>query len=465
MADDTTRAPKSNGVALIPFVLFVVIYLGAGIIYQIQGVENAFYQFPPVVAILIATIVAFIMFNRGSSISDNFATFAKGAGNVDVMTMLMIYLLAGAFSTVASAMGGIDSTVNLGVTLIPAQFIAAGVFVIAAFLSVATGTSMGTVGALVPIALGLADKAGLSIPLVLAACLSGAMFGDNLSMISDTTIASTRTQRVELKDKFRTNFWIALPAAIITVVLLIVFSHPAAAATASAGDFSLVKVLPYILVLVLALTGMDVFTVLIIGILVAGIIGLGYGDLTVLTFASNIYDGFTSMIEVFFLTLFCAGIAELTKRYGGIQWLVDKIGALCKSAKSTQVGIFALTGLVDAATANNTVAIVVTGSIAGTLSEKFHIDPRRTASLMDIASCVVQGFIPYGAQMLLIMSLTNNACGPLAIMAGNWYLMLLAVFAILSIVIPGYSKFVCKGEWDFDAWKPVASEKKAEAQA
>ena len=455
MPEEQSGAVKSNGLALIPFAVFIVIYLGAGIILQAQGVEMAFYQFPSVVAALIAVVAAFAMFYK-AGIMDNFSTFAKGAGNEDVMCMLMIFLLAGAFSAVAGAMGGIESTVNMGVTFIPARFITAGMFVIAAFLSVATGTSMGTVGALVPIAVGLADKAGLSMPLILAACLTGAMFGDNLSMISDTTIASTRTQAVELKDKFKTNFWIALPAAIITIVLLVVFGAPETATAVDAGEFSAIKVLPYVLVLVLALLGMNVFLVLLIGILAAGVIGMGYGDITALDFAGNIWTGFQGMIEVFLLSMFCGGIAELTKRYGGLQWLVEKVSAFCKGKKSAQVGIATMTGLTDMATANNTVAIIVTGSLSRDISTKFGIDPRRTASLIDIASCVMQGFIPYGAQMLTVMALSEGAASPLAIMGCNWYLMLLTVFAILSIVIPKYSDFVCKGEWDWENHKPMS---------
>lgn len=454
MVEEVKETAKSNGAALIPFSIFVVIYLGAGIVLQIQGVEMAFYQFPAVVASLIATIIAFVQFHK-AGINSNFSTFAKGAGNEDVMCMLMIFLLAGAFSAVANAMGGVDSTVNLGVAMVPAQFITAGMFVIAGFLSLATGTSMGTVAALVPIAVGLADKAGLSLPLILAACLTGAMFGDNLSMISDTTIASTRTQVVELKDKFRTNFWIALPAALITIVLLIIFGAPTNPVPADAADFNIIKVLPYILVLAFALVGLNVFLVLIIGIVAAGLIGIAFGDLTPLTFAGSIWEGMQGMIEVFLLSMFCAGIAALTKRYGGIQWLVDKVNSFAKGTKSAQMGIAAITGLTDAATANNTVAIIVTGPIARDISRQHKIDPRRTASLLDISSCIMQGFIPYGAQMLLLMSLSEGAVGPFDIIANNWYLVLLVVFTILSIMVPAYSKFVCKGKWDWQANKPV----------
>ena len=234
---------KSSGLALVPFLVFILIYLGAGIILQNKGVEMAFYQFPAVVAMFIAVLVAFAM-NYKAGINTNFSIFAKGAANEDVMAMLMIYLLAGAFSAVAKSMGGVDATVNMGVSIIPASLLTAGLFVIAAFLATATGTPMGTIGALVPIALGVGDKAGLSLPLVMAAVVSGAMFGDNLSMISDTTIAATRTQKVELKDKFRTNFWISCPAAVVTIILLIIFGRPESAQALTVDPFSFVKVIP-----------------------------------------------------------------------------------------------------------------------------------------------------------------------------------------------------------------------------
>lgn len=470
------KATKPNGLAILPFLAFIVIYLGSGLILQAQGVEMAFYQFPAVVSIFIATILAFIGFHK-TGIMENFSIFVRGAANEDIMCMLMIFLLAGAFSTVAKAMGGIDSTVNLCLTFIPPQFVTAGVFVISAFLSLATGTSMGTVAALVPLTLGLSAQAGLHLPLILAACLTGAMLGDNLSMISDTTIAATRTQNVELKDKFRTNFWVVLPAALVTVVLLLIFGAPDTAVTMEVGSFNIIKVLPYVVVLVLALTGMNVFLVLSLGILMAGLIGMGFGDFGPLEFATNIYAGFTSMIEVFLLSMFCGGIAELTKHYGGIQWLVDKINGFCKGARSAQVGIFCMAGLVDAAVANNTVSIIVTGPLAKDISINHGIDPRRTASLLDIASCTLQGFIPYGAQMLTIVSLCKAAADagtitqaamatvdPIAIISCNWYLMLLLVTTLLSIMIPAYCKFTAKGEWDYTNWCVKGTKANADVQ-
>lgn len=438
---------KANGLALIPFAIFIAIYLGAGAIMSAQGVEFAFYQFPSVVAVFIATIVAFIIFK--GSIDDKFAIFAKGAGNLDITCMLMIFLLAGAFSAVASAMGGVDSTVNLGLSVIPARYITAGVFVISAFLSFATGTSMGTVGAVVPVALGLVDKAGLNMSLVMGACLCGALFGDNLSMISDTTISATRTQNVELKDKFRANFGIALPASIITIVLLLMFGAPEKVVEMQHLDYNIVKVLPYLIVVVCALIGINVFCVLLLGIVSAGAIGIIYGDLTMLTLAQNIWKGFQGMIEVFLLSMFIGGIAELTKHYGGIKWLLEKISKMFKGKKSAQCGIALLTGLSDVATANNTISIIISGQIANDVSKEYDIDPRKTASILDISSCVMQGMLPYSAQFLTIVSLTNGRVNPISVIGHNWYLFLLAAFMIISFFIPKMDSALVKGKWNW----------------
>ncbi|MBO5513209.1 MAG: Na+/H+ antiporter NhaC family protein [Mogibacterium sp.] len=430
---------KSNGVALLPFAVFIVIYLGAGIILQSQGVEMAFYQFPAAVAMFIAVLFAFAL-NYKAGINKNFKIFAKGAASEDIMNMLMIFLLAGAFSAVAKAMGGVDATVNFGISIIPASLITAGMFIISAFLGTATGTSMGTIGALVPIAIGMVDKTGLSLPLMMASCVSGAMFGDNLSMISDTTIAATRTQNVELKDKFRTNFWIALPAAVVTVVLLIIFGRPETAKAIEASGYDIVKVLPYILVLALALLGVNVFLVLTIGIFSAGIIGIAYGDLTVLTFAGEIWNGFQGMIEVFLLSMFIGGTAEMAKHYGGLDWLIEIISKRIRGKKSAQVGLSVLALLTDMATANNTIAIIVDGPMAKEIGTKYGVDPRKTASILDIFTCAMQGLLPYGAQFLLVASLSEGRVSPADVIPNNWYLFLLAFFAILSYFVPWYEK-------------------------
>ena len=381
-----------------------------------------------------------------------FKLFARGAGDENIMTMLMIFLLAGAFSSVAGAMGGVSSTANLGLAIIPPRFIVPGIFIIAAFLSTATGTSMGTVGAIVPIAYNMAKTADLNMSFVVAAVLTGAMFGDNLSMISDTTIAATRTQGVDLKDKFRTNAWISIPSALITLSLMVIFSK---GGTATGNlDYNLIKVVPYVLVLGLALLGLNVFAVLIIGIISASAVGVGTGAIGLMEVAAKIWAGYQGMIEVFILSMFVGGLAELTKHYGGLKWIIDKTSKLLKGPKSASVGIAVLSALTDAATANNTVAIIVTGEIAKEISEKYKIDPRRTASFLDIFSCIMQGFIPYGAQFLLIASLTKNAVNPTSMIPYNWYLIILGIMSLISVVFPSYNRIVCKGEWNWENMKP-----------
>ena len=442
---------EASGLALIPLLFFIVIYLGVGIVLHSKGVEMAFYQFPSVVAMTIAVILAFLMYHK-TGIDNNFKLFARGAGDENIMTMLMIFLLAGAFSSVAGAMGGVSSTANLGLAIIPPRFIVPGIFIIAAFLSTATGTSMGTVGAIVPIAYNMAKTADLNMSFVVAAVLTGAMFGDNLSMISDTTIAATRTQGVDLKDKFKTNAWISIPSALITLSLMVIFSK---GGTVTGNlDYNLIKVVPYVLVLGLALLGLNVFAVLIIGIISASAVGVGTGAIGLMEVAAKIWTGYQGMIEVFILSMFVGGLAELTKHYGGLKWIIDKTSKLLKGPKSASVGIAVLSALTDAATANNTVAIIVTGEIAKEISEKYKIDPRRTASFLDIFSCIMQGFIPYGAQFLLIASLTKNAVNPTSMIPYNWYLIILGIMSLISVVLPSYNRVVCKGEWNWENMKP-----------
>ena len=455
---------RGGGLALIPFLIFIIIYLGAGLLLQARGKEMAFYQFPSVTAMFIAVLAAFCMGKE--SINEKFSVFARGAANENVLTMLMIYILAGAFSTVAKAMGGVDSTVNLGLSVIPVQLLTAGVFVISAFMGTATGTSMGTITTIVPIVVGVADRSGLSIPMLLGACVGGAMFGDNLSMISDTTIAATRTQGCELRDKFKVNFFIALPAAAITVVILLLVGRPETVAPMGDLSFSIVKVLPYVAVLVLALIGVNVFLTLTIGIFSAGIIGMIGGELTVFTFAQAIWDGFTGMSEIFFLALFCGGLSEMIAHNGGITWLIEKLRGMMKGNKSAQVGVAALVSLADCATANNTVAIIVSGNVARDISREYKVDPRRTASLLDVFSCVFQGIIPYGAQLLTAATLTtlnyDIVMSPVEIVPYMWYCWILAAFGLLSIFVP-YADGTCRKDpwnWEYDVAESGVAEKK-----
>lgn len=445
---DQNEKIKPSGKALIPFAVFIFLYLGVGIILETSGTEMAFYQLPAPVAIIVGVVVAFVIFK--GSIEEKFSQFAKGCGNENILIMCFIYLFAGAFATVAKSMGGVDSTVNLGLSFIPAQYITAGLFVIAAFISVATGTSMGTISTVAPIAIATAEKAGLNMTLIVAAIIGGAMFGDNLSVISDTTIAATRTQNCELKDKFKVNFYIALPAAVLTFVLLIIFGKPETIVPIQKLDYNIVKVIPYILVLGLAVSGFNVFLTLGVGTVVAGIVGMAYGDLTPLTFAQNIYAGFTGMNEIFLLSMFTGGLAHMVTQHGGLQWILEKIQSVVKSEKSAQIGISAIAAAADMAVANNTVAIIITGPIAKELSRKYKVDPRKSASLLDIWTCIFQGFIPYGAQILLAGSLTAGAVSPLALFPFLWYQQLLAVFTLISMFIPYADGLIKKKPWNWE---------------
>lgn len=388
---------KGNPVALLPLVVFLALFLGAGIYFNIHGVDMAFYQLPAPVAAMVGIILAFII-GKGS-MDEKMDTFVKGVGDSNIIIMCMVYLLAGAFSAVASAMGGVDSTVNFGLSVIPPSLILPGLFIIACFVSTAMGTSMGTIGAVAPIAVEMATKAQLPVAVAVGAVVGGAMFGDNLSMISDTTIAATRTQGCEMKDKFIMNFKIALPAAILTIIIMI-FTGMSGQIPADL-EYNVIKIIPYIAVLVLALAGINVFLVLIIGIVLGGIIGLIDGSLTFISFAQTIYEGFTSMQEIFILSLLVGGLAALIAKDGGVDYLLHAITSRIKSTRGAEAGIGALVSVADICTANNTVAIVITGPMAKQIADENGVDPRRSASILDIFSCVWQGIIPYGAQLLL----------------------------------------------------------------
>lgn len=450
--------PKANGAALLPFIVFVLVYLATGIILNAMGVEMAFYQVAAPVCILPAIILAFIMFK--GSIDDKFNDFVRGCGDENIIIMCLIYILAGAFATVSKASGGVDSVVNFALSLIPVQFITAGIFLISCFISISTGTSVGTISAVGPIAVGVATKGNLPLTLVLGALVGGAMFGDNLSVISDTTIAATRTQNVGMKDKFRANIKIAIPAAIITFIILLVVGKPEGEVVLDDLTYKFILIIPYLFVLISALAGMNVFLVLTSGIVLSGIIGIFTGGLTMMTFAQNIFTGFSGMFEIFLLSLLTGGLSYMVSSNGGIEWLVQKIRGFAKDVKSAEVSIALLTLLTDAATANNTVAIIIDGPVAKEISKDFKVDPRRSASFLDTFSCVMQGIIPYGAQILIAAGLTKElgalAVSPVQIIPFLWYQALLAVFAILSIFIRFADP---KDKWDFENDVPLTETK------
>ena len=425
------KPSKANGLALIPFLIFIGIYLITGMVLNARGMEMAFYQLPAPIASFIGIIVAFMLFK--GSFEEKLSLFLKGCGDENIMIMCMVFLFAGAFTSVSSAMGGVDSVVNLGMTVIPPPYIAAGIFVMSAFISISTGTSVGTVTAVTPIALGLASAGGLNTTLVVGAVIGGSMFGDNLSMISDTTIAATRTQGVKMKDKFRANFAISFPAAIVTVILLLIFGRPEVVPEVQEYSYSLIKVLPYLFVLIASLLGINVFIVLTGGILFSGIVGIAADSFTVLELANHVYNGFTGMFEIFLLSMITGGLAKMVEKEGGIDWLLQKISKIIKGRKSAELGIAAMTSLTNMATANNTVAILIASPIAKDISERYEVDPKRTASLLDIFACIFQGILPYGAQMLFACALMENLNSPFQVITKCWYQYILMLFAVLSI--------------------------------
>ncbi|WP_443863927.1 Na+/H+ antiporter NhaC family protein [Fusobacterium ulcerans] len=433
---------KPSFVGLIPFLIFVAIYLGTGVVLQMKGVGMAFYQLPAPVAVFVGIIAAFILFK--GTIMEKFDTFLEGCGHQDIITMCIIYLLAGAFAGVSKAMGGVDATVNMGLTYIPAHYIAAGLFIIASFISTATGTSVGAIVSITPIAVGLAEKSGVPLPLILAAVMGGAMFGDNLSVISDTTIAATKTQGVEMRDKFRVNLYIAAPAAIITIILLLVFGKPDHVPHIEVLAYNFLKVLPYLVVLVLAITGINVFVVLTSGIFLSGIIGLAHGDFTLLSLTNEIYNGFLGMNEIFLLSLLTGGLATMSTKAGGIQWLIEQIQKIIVGKKSAKIGVGLLVAVTDMAVANNTVAIIINGSIAKKICQKYNVDLRESAAILDIFSCIFQGLIPYGAQMLILLGFTAGKVSPLDIIPLLWYQLLLFIFTVVFIFFSINEKIIAK---------------------
>ncbi|RDL45212.1 Na+/H+ antiporter NhaC family protein [Marinomonas piezotolerans] len=428
---------KPTPLALLPLLLFLTLFVGSGLWYQSQDVDFAFYQIQAPVAILPALVLA-ILLSRGA-LNERIDTFMKGVGDQTIITMVLIYLLAGAFASVAKAVGGVDATVNFGLSVIPPSFILPGIFIITAFVATSMGTSMGTIAAIAPIAIGVAEVTDLPLLTTVGAVVGGAMFGDNLSIISDTTIAATRTQGCEMRDKFRMNFKIALPAALLVLIWL--FLQGSEARLDQVQDYNIWLVLPYLAVLVLAVLGVNVLLVLFTGIVLAGVLGLvTMPEYAVSDWSKDIYAGYTGMQEIMILSLLIGGLGALMKSQGGLDWVVRSIenvsrtlGAKEGSRRVGELSISASVALTNLCTANNTVSILINGSVAKDVAQRYNVDPRRSASLLDIFSCVVQGLIPYGAQILLASSLAKVS--PLDVVTHVQYSWILALVAFVTIIM------------------------------
>lgn len=419
------RERKGNPWALLPIGVFLLIFIGTGILFR------DFYSMPAIVGFLIALVVAFVQ-NRKVGFQEKVAIISKGIGDENIVTMCLIFLAAGAFSGAVRAAGGVESTVNLGLSIIPPSVAVVGLFIIGCFISVSMGTSAGTITAMAPIGVGIAEKTGIGLPICMGAIVCGAMFGDNLSMISDTTIAAVRTQGCEMKDKFRENFLIVLPAAIITGILFFLITRGNMASIEGGLDYQLVRVLPYLVVLAGALIGINVFLVLIAGTVLSLIVGIGTGAFQISEMFQKMGEGVTSMYDITVISIIVAAIVALVKEYGGIEYILNVIKKRISGSKGGEFGISLLVLLVDCCTANNTVAIVMAGPIAKEISEEFHVSPKRSASLLDIFGSVGQGLIPYGAQLLAAAGLAGIT--PVAIMPYLYYPILMGISAVCFIL-------------------------------
>lgn len=417
---------RGRAIALLPIGIFLIIFLGSGILM------GDFYAMPAIVAFLIALAVAFMQ-NKSISFGEKFAIISEGVGDENIITMCLIFLCAGAFSGAVTAAGGVESTVNFGLSILPSGIAVVGLFVIGCFISVSMGTSMGTIAALAPIAVGISEKTGYEMAICIGAVVCGAMFGDNLSMISDTTIAAVKTQGCEMKDKFKANFLIVLPAAIVTIIAFLIITRNSNYEITGELSYNLLQILPYILVLVGALIGINVFLVLIGGTLAALIVGVATGTVAITEVFTVVGDGVTGMYDITVISIVVACIVSLVKANGGIQFILDLIRKGIKGRKGAEIGIAGLSLLIDACTANNTVAIVMAGPIAKEISEEFDVEPKRSASLLDIFTSVGQGLIPYGAQLLSAATLT--ALTPFEIMPYLFYPICMAISAVLVIML------------------------------
>lgn len=429
---DELRSEKNyKSLAFLPMIVFLALYVGCGVFFTIIGAEEPFGKMPRYVAVLIAILIAFLIYDRKTSMDTKVDVYAKGAGSSGVMLLGIIILLAGGFASVTAAMGGKESIVNLGLTLIPSHFLIPGIFIVTCIISTCIGTSMGTQVAMIPVAVAVAQGAGLNVAMAGAATIAGAYFGDNLSMISDTTIVATKGVGAEMKDKFKMNFFIALPAAVITIALYAVLSVGGSGKELGDLSFNVIEVLPYITVLVTAIVGMNVITVLVIGIIMSSVIGMAMGTVSFFDCAVAVSSGMQDMFFLFVFASLVSGLIELIKYYGGMEWLVDTLTAKIKGRRSCET-IIGLTALSLAGTTlNNTVAIVITAPIAKVLGGQYKIAPKRLASLMDIFACAILGLVPHDSSILLVQQ--YGGVNYLEILKYSFYPILLLVATMITI--------------------------------
>lgn len=417
---------NGNAWALIPLLLFVLLFLGVGII------SGDFTTMPLNVAITITVIVALLM-NRKETFAKKVEVFTKGAGHSNIILMMLIFILAGAFSTTAEKMGGVSSTVNLGLSLIPQNLIIVGLFIICMFVSISMGTSVGTVAAIAPVGFGFAQATDVPAALAMATVVGGAMFGDNLSMISDTTIAAVRTQKTKMSDKFKVNFKIVLPGAIITIIILFFLTNGISIDHTKNYDYNLIKVIPYLLVLILALVGINVIIVLIGGTVLAGIIGLIDGSFGWNGLLNAISKGIIGMEDIAMIALLIGGLVGIIQHNGGIDWLLNFVRSKVKSKRGAELGIASLVSAADISTANNTISIIMAGPLAKNIADEYNVDPRKSASILDIFGGCFQGLLPYSPQVISAAGVAGIS--PFLMLQYSIYPILLGVCGLLAIIL------------------------------
>lgn len=413
--------------ALSPIMVLLTVYLAGSII------AGDFYRIPIAVAFIAAAVYAVII-TKGSSLNERIDSFSRGAANTRIMYMVWIFVLAGAFAKTTEAMGAIDATVVLARNAIPASYLPAGIFIATCFVSLSIGTSVGTIVALTPVVTTLAAQIDCDVAWMVAIVVGGAFFGDNLSFISDTTIAATQTQGCSMRSKFYTNILLVAPAAIITLLIYAFSGNSIASVDAPAMTFNdVLKCLPYVIVIIVALCGVNVLTVLILGIISAAILGFAYGSFNGIEFCTHIGNGVMGMGELIIVTMLAGGVLELVRLNGGIDYMIQVVTARINSKRGAEFAITLLTALANVCTANNTIAILSVGDISRDIAKQYKISPRRSASLMDTVSCFVQGVIPYGAQLLMASGLA--LVSPVAIIPYLYYPMCVGLAVIVSIVI------------------------------
>lgn len=415
---------KKGLIALSPLIVFIVLYLVTSII------ARDFYKVPITVAFLVSSIYAVIVMG-GIPLQKRIDIYSKGAGTGQMMLMLWIFVLAGAFANTAKAMGAIDATVNLTLNLLPGNMLLAGLFLAACFISLSIGTSVGTIVALTPIAAGIATQTDISVPMMTAVVVGGSFFGDNLSFISDTTIVATSTQSCKLSDKFRVNSFLVMPAAILILIVYLFLGH-GIISPQEIPEVSFFKVIPYLLVLLTAIFGMNVMAVLTLGILLSGIIGMIDGSFDIFGWMGAMGEGILNMGELIIITMMAGGLLEIIKHNGGIDFIIERMTRRVHTKRGAELSIAGLVSFVDICTANNTVAILTVGGIAKQIGDKFGVDNRKCASILDTFSCMMQGLIPYGAQMLMAAGLA--ALNPISIIPYLYYPVAIGIISLLAII-------------------------------